>query len=142
MDNRINNVDELKQIYGVDYTTVKGYDTLDDEHKALFKEFIVNFWNAWGHDTRLSMKPAAVYICEDISHYVHYKDDEDILALIDCKLYMTDKEGNKTLIREIVDKDIEHFPVEETETTTYFRFEYIRGKHEDWMHIISADEWY
>lgn len=56
-DYKLRNLKQLQEIHGVDVNQIAGYNQLSDKHKKLFNEAIINFFNAWGLDSRKTLVP-------------------------------------------------------------------------------------
>nr|WP_319488607.1 hypothetical protein [uncultured Caproiciproducens sp.] len=76
-DYHLRDAQDLMAIHQVDFTAVKGYTELTDENKVLYCAFIVNYWNAYGLDTRMTMIPKGIYSVEDQEFNFEYIDPYD-----------------------------------------------------------------
>lgn len=144
-DYQLKTTDDLLKVHGVDYKTVTGYKKLDDLNKRLYEKFIVNFYNAFGLDTRLALIPKAIYFAEEITYATRQQDEDgEYFLVIGGELWEIDKTGNKRCISTWIDDDYKGSNKDKTGTKTYLRFEYEReGRDGDeWLHVTGEKEWY
>ena len=145
LDNyRLSNTEELLRVHGVDYRHVKGYGSLDDINKLLYKKFIINYYNAFGLDTRATLIPMAIYYVEDTAFYIIEKEDDgqEIRVLAGGLVKVIDRDGKKRVLTEWQDQDYEGIQKESGPCEYYLRFEYkIHGRRE-WMHVRGEKSWH
>jgi hypothetical protein len=144
-DCHLRSTEDLKNIHEVDYASVKGYDTLTKENKALFQAFIVNYWNAYGLDTRMTMSPICIYFVEDQEFNCYYNDSDGEKMCATAKRVIkavTASETKKTLHKYVDLKYIDEKPLEPSAVKRYLRFEYKTNGSKEWMHVESDKQWY
>lgn len=140
-ENKLNVLEDILNVYGLDVLEVEGYDTLTDENKNLYKKFILNFFNGWGLEARNTLKPISFNEVEDIE-YMGKEDpeDEELITLIH-EIYVIKNDGSKELLKVWEEKQ-DKIEIKEIIKNKYVRFEYeIYGKKE-WLHILNENEWY
>ncbi|MCO5388852.1 MAG: hypothetical protein NHB14_27215 [Desulfosporosinus sp.] len=76
-DYRLRTTDDLLRVHGIDFKSVDGYSRLDDVNKMLYERFIVNYFNGFGLDTRLTMIPKGIYFVEDFDYLVKENPEDD-----------------------------------------------------------------
>lgn len=57
---RVETIEHLEKIYKVYPLEVEGYKKLTPEQQEHYKDFIINFFNGWGLETREDIKPLEV----------------------------------------------------------------------------------
>lgn len=139
-DYQLCNLEQLSEIHNVGVNEINGYKQLSDEHKELFNEAIINFYNAWGLDNRKTLKPKSVnYVCE-VNYYKKIEDTDDFFTDIGQEIYVLDDDGrtvSRRLHEYIFEKGID-LKFCEKNTKIYLRFEL----SDEWYHIISPIQWY
>lgn len=137
-DYKLRTLEQLKEIHGVDVNQISRYHDLPEEQKALFDKAIINFYNAWGLDSRKALKPQSVNYVYEITYYKQIEDTDDFFTDIGQEIYIFDgKKVSRRLHKYVFEKGID-FKSCEKEIEIYLRFEL----HGEWYHIISATEWY
>ncbi|OPY63657.1 MAG: hypothetical protein A4E56_00380 [Pelotomaculum sp. PtaU1.Bin065] len=142
-DYRLRNTDDLFKVHGINFKTVNGYDLLDDVNKLLYEKFIVNYFNNFGLDTRLTLIPLGIYFVEHIHHSIKQVDEDGEYFLeVAGVVKSIDKDGKKKVIHRWEDKEYKQIKRDKEQSETYLRFEYkIFGKKE-WQHVVSEKAWY
>jgi uncharacterized membrane protein len=75
---KVTSHDDLIKVHGIDVLRIEGYSTLSLDNKVIFDSFIINFFNAWGLEQKLS----AVGRVKIISIYLVYiRNSRNIFAL-------------------------------------------------------------
>lgn len=79
----LKSLDDIKALYNVVPEDTKGYDSLPEEKKEIYKEFLLKFFNSWGLDARLNLKPIEVKEDGDYMrfHFSYYNMD-DYLTIV------------------------------------------------------------
>ena len=137
----LRNIDDIKSVYGYDVTALQGYDELSDEHKQLFVETVVRFWNAHGIQARDTLEPKCVHFVEEIT-YAERKNESTLFS-VGCEIYVLVRNAtgeyvhSKRLHRYCYKKDAK-FKNCEKFTSTYLRFE-LKG---EWYHFTPECQWY
>ena len=65
------------QIKKYGWSTVEGYTGLDDVNKLLYEKFIINLFNGFGLDSRMTMIPKGIYYVEDFDYLVKENPEDD-----------------------------------------------------------------
>jgi len=107
-DYHLRDAQDLLTVHRVDFTTVKGYTELTDENKVLYCAFIVNYWNAYGLDTRMTMISKGIYFVEDQEfdyHYTNPYDGREMAATAKREIKVILASGKKRTLHKYVDKD-------------------------------------
>lgn len=69
---------DILKVHNIDVLTITGYDELTDEQKDLYKAFIVNFYNRWGLETRMVLKPIRIrYIKKREKKYMRFEYEKN-----------------------------------------------------------------
>lgn len=140
-ENKLNVVEDILNVYGLDILNVQGYDTLTDEIKKLYKNFILNFFNGWGLEARSTIKPISFNDVEEIEHIGMISPDDGYVTTILHEIYVIKNDESKELIKAWENKE-DKLEIKDTVESRYLRFEYeIYGKNE-WLHILNENEWY
>jgi hypothetical protein len=148
-DFKLSNTEELMKVHGIDFKQVEGYNRLDDLNKHIYENFIINIFNAFGLESRSELIPRGIYYVEEIDHLVKEYPEDDYFTVAGGIVYIIDRSGVKTVLREWKDEDYKHLEVKKSESKNYLRFEYEHGTYDDgtprkeWLHVINeGKEWY
>lgn len=138
-DYKLRSLDDLRIIHGIDVSEISGYQELPDKQRELFNKAIINFFNGWGLDNRLALKPKSINYVYDINYYRSISENEaDDVGL---EVYILDKDSKsikRRLHRYIFIKGVKFKDCEKHTTKAYLRFEL----KDVWYHIMSTTEWY
>lgn len=148
-DYRLKTTEDLLRVHSIDCTKVAGYEGLDDINKAIYKKFIVNFFNAWGFDNRLSLVPKGIYWVEDTEYIVKERSENNYYNIAGQTIYTIDRTGNKKMLHEWNDGYYKHLERIADKPKYYLYFEYQHGTDDEgnpinkWLHVIKeGSEWY
>ena len=148
-DYRLKSTEDLLKVHGIDYKDLAGYDSLDDDNKAIYERFIINIFNAWGLDSRLNLLPKGIFFVEDTEYVVKENPENDYYNLAGQTIYTIDRTGNKKLLRKWEDEEYKHLKKIAEKPKQYLRFEYQHGTdaegnpRSEWLHVIKEGrEWY
>ena len=148
-DYRLKSTEDLLKVHGIDYKDLAGYDSLDDDNKAIYERFIINIFNAWGLDSRLNLLPKGIFFVEDTEYVVKENPENDYYNLAGQTIYTIDRTGNKKLLRKWEDEEYKHLKKIAEKPKQYLRFEYQHGTdaegnpRNEWLHVIKEGrEWY
>lgn len=148
-DYKLQTAEDLLKVHGIDYKAVNGYAGLDDIKKAVYKKFIINFFNGRGLDSRAKLMPTGIYWVEDSDYLVKEEPSQDYYTVAGGIVYSVDRNGNKTLLHEWEDEEYKHFERKVEEPKTYLRFEYHHGvdaegePKKEWQHVVDVGKgWY
>lgn len=140
-ENKLNVLEDILNVYGLDVLEVEGYDTLTDENKNLYKKFILNFFNGWGLEARSTIKPIRFNEVEELEHIGQESSDDGYVTTLLHEIYVIRNDGSKELFKVWENKE-DKLEIKDTIKNRYLRFEYeIYGKKE-WLHILNENEWY
>ena len=73
-DYRLRRLEDLIELYGVDYSIIDGYEKLVTSGCA-FRCFLINFYNAWGLEARESIRPISVKYMKDKANGAYLRFD-------------------------------------------------------------------
>lgn len=140
-DFRINTIEDIFHLYNIDILKVDGYDLLTEEHKQLYKKFIINFFNGWGLEARETLKPISFNYVEEVEH-VGKEDPEDgyVITLLK-EISLIKYDGSMEVLTRQENKD-NKLKVLEVYKNKYLRFEYELYDRKEWLHIVNEEEWY
>lgn len=142
VDYRLRNTDDLLKVHGIDFAKTKGFDELDEKNKLFFEQFIVNYFNAQGLDTKMTMLPKGIYFVEDADYLVKRTDDGDEYCEVVGGLVMKFMaNGKMTKHKKWLDKDHKDSAFFLGKTKQYLRFEYRIHNRNEWQHIYSSTNW-
>lgn len=137
----LKSTDDLLKCHNIDFTSIPGYEFLDDLKKANYKNFIVNFFNVWGLEARASLKPTGIYFVENIEYVAADETGELIHAGEDLKYIKVD--GSLHEYKSYRDEEFEGKELEVESSSRYLRFEYICQDTEGWVHVVeNGTQWY
>lgn len=135
-DYQLRTLEDLKQIHGVDIRELSGYSRLSETNRNLFDVTVLRFYNAYGLNSRLELKPKAV----------NYVLEKDYTRMIDgdrygvaTQVFVIDRNGQVTdnCLYNSIESEAEIADCEES-LLRYLCFE-LKGV---WFHITAKGEWY
>ena len=141
-DYKLKTTDDLLRTHGINFKAVDGYTRLDDVNKLLYEKFIVNLFNGFGLDSRMTMIPKGIYFVEDFDYVVKENPEDDYFNVAGGLVMAIDKNGLKTVHRSWRDEDHTDLEAIKSITKTYLRFEYEHDGHEEWLHVTDPKTWY
>lgn len=143
-DFQLKNVEQLKSIHNIDFKKTAGYETLSEESKLVYRNFIVRFFNAWGLGTRSKIVPYSIHNTLERTYYTEVEQYIGSVNLgtehivIDCEgkelftIYSRYDAKKSSYPNQIVKKE-----------DTFLRFDYERNGVREWLHVINNGfEWY
>lgn len=134
-------LETLEQTYGINYAKIKGYQTLEDRHQAIFKSFLPNLFAAHGADARATIKPKSIYFTEEMPLYIKEGEGKEYTC-VGSSTYALNLNGDKTLLKKYVELDYKKSKLYRGKGKKYLRFEYTCHGRNTWLHVISEKEWY
>ena len=136
---------DLLKCHGIIANDIEGYEGLTDENKAMYQEFIINFFNSYGLKARNRIEPNRVYWCKEVNYRIvdEIVNNKKIYADITKEVYAIDKFGNEELIsRRKINENYDNVEVLKEEGRQYLRFEFKYDEEDGWVHVISPTEFY
>jgi hypothetical protein len=140
-ENKLNALENILNVYGLDVLEVEGYDTLTDENKNLYKKFILNFFNGWGLEARSTIKPISFNEVEEFEHIGQENSDDGYVTTLLHEIYVIKDDGSKELFKVWENKE-DKLEIKDTIKNRYLRFEYEIYGRKEWLHILNENEWY
>lgn len=140
-ENKLNALEDILNVYGLDVLEVEGYDTLTDENKNLYKKFILNFLNGWGLEARSTIKPISFNEVEELEHIGQENSDDGYVTTLLHEKYVIKNDGSKELFKVWENKE-DKLEIKDTIKNRYLRFEYEIYGRKEWLHILNENEWY
>ncbi len=140
-ENKLNALEDILNVYGLDVLEVEGYDTLTDENKNLYKKFILNFFNGWGLEARSTIKPISFNEVEEFEHIGQENSDDGYVTTLLHEIYVIRNDGSKELFKVWENKE-DKLEIKDTIKNRYLRFEYEIYGRKEWLHILNENEWY
>lgn len=141
-DFRLKSTDDLLNVHDIDYTQVKGYDTLDDINRNLYKKAIINLFNAFGLDSRATFQLKAINFVEHFDLIAKEDPADEYSTIVGSLVKVIKRDGKKKILRNWVHKDYKHLEITQSQPKTYLRIEYKMNGRNEWLHIIDEKEWY
>lgn len=141
-DYKLKTPDDLLKTHGIDYRKVDGYGRLDDLNKKLYEQFIVNYFNGQGLDSRATMFPKGIYYVEEIEYIAKKHPEDEYFIVVGGLVKAIDRNGLKTVLHSWNDEDYKDLEFIESKPKTYLRFEYEHQGREEWQHVIDPKTWY
>ena len=136
---------DLLRCHGIIANDIKGYEGLTDENKAIYQEFIINFFNSYGLKARNRIEPKKIYWCQEVNYRIvdEIVDDKKIYATITHEVQSIDKFGNRELtFKRNLHENYDNVEVLKEEGRQYLRFEFKYDEEDGWVHVISPTEFY
>lgn len=145
VDYKLKNTEDLLKVHGIDFKTVNGYNRLDDLNRAIYKKFILNFFNGLGLESRATLVPKGIHFVEDIQYLIKEvpEGEDDYFIVAGGIINAIDRNGLKSVLHAWNDEDYKDFKSGEVEVRKYLRFEYEQQGSEVWLHVTKdGEEWY
>lgn len=136
---------DLVKCHGIIANDIEGYEGLTDENKALYQEFIINFYNGYGLKARSRIVPTRIYYTKEVNYCIvdEIVNGEKIYADIYREIYSIDKFGNEELVsRRDINENFDNVEVIREDPKYYLRFEFEYDGEAEWLHVISPTEFY
>ena len=140
----LRNLVDLQYIHDIDYKEISGIDTLTEEDLTTVKVFLVNFFNAWGLETRALIQPIRVHSVLERSWWIK-NPKENVRIYIKTEHIAIDSTGKVLFnIYERTDRRQLHLLDQaQKQEHIYMRFEYSRGNGVEWLHVeYGGYGWY
>ncbi|EMS72386.1 hypothetical protein [Ruminiclostridium cellobioparum] len=139
---KIRSHSDINSVHGVKVSEISGYSTLLFEHKMLFDEFIIHFYNAQGLESRSEFLPLSINYVLSEEFLGKHEDTDDYFVPLGGKITAIHINGDTKVLSTWKDKKFKTIPCSYTEKQNYLRFEYKNGKSKEWQYVISATKWY
>ena len=134
-------IEDITNIYGVNPLDIEGYSTLTQENKTIYKRFIINFLNEYTLEARESIKLLSFNYVEEVKYLGDDDLDSDYMNVILHEIYVIKGDGTKELFKRWENKQ-DKLEIKETINHKYLRFEFETYGNEEWVHVISDEDWY
>lgn len=136
-------LEDLKSCHGIDAEQVNGYEDLTEENKEIYRNFIINFFNARGIDARMITVPKAINYVEDIDSVAQDPDDKECVVTVCNVINVIKSNGNKKQLHKYVNKEYKDLIISEQYRKEYLRFAFLEGKSKVWLHVThEGKQWY
>lgn len=141
---QLKNIDHLKSIHNIDFKNTPGYQTLSQDAKEAYRNFIFNFFNAWGLETRSKIVPCGIHNTLERTYYEDIKQYKYGVSL-DCEHMAIDSEGKELFTiysQHGTKKSWSQNKVLKKENT-FLRFDYEINNNRGWVHVSNGGfTWY
>lgn len=142
-DYLLTDTNDILKCHGINFMEVPGYDELDDFNKKIFKNFIVNYYNARGLEYRSEINPTGIYFVE----HIHYSAKDPRFGGeyigVASTVMSIGKNGIKNILRQWEDKHCKDLKRDKETSEKYLRFEYDHHGKSEWYHVIEGGrKWY
>lgn len=156
-DFQLENEKDLMKVFGIDTKKIEGFDTLSENDKSIFTDFIITFYNIHGIDAKLCIAPESIYYVEEFESSVKdpeefrsiITDPEEAFYTVPYEYKVTALDINKNPIKVLVHRKIDEnqgCEIVRTDVKHYLRFTYLYKYEEntkrEWLHIVNDKEWY
>lgn len=148
-DYKLTCLEDLKNCHGIDAEKVNGYEDLTEQNKVIFRNFIINFFNARGLDARIITVPKAINYVEEIDYVAPHPDaeiDEDYKGFyvsVDTKIIVLKADGSRKQLHKYSDGEYKNLKPTEQYRKEYLRFAFLEGKSKVWLHVThQGSQWY
>lgn len=138
-DFKLRNLEDLKNIHGYDVEKLTGYDGLPQEQRELFDKTVIKFFNVWGLDNRVRLKPKSINYVYEVNYSMPI--DDEFSNDVGMDIYVIKNDGKtvgKRLHRYKFDKNADFRSCEKYGGKNYLRFEL----DDEWYHFTPNGEWY
>ena len=121
---------------------IKGYETLTEENKEIFKNFIFNYLNQLGMRTKKTFKPIQINYVEETDFVSDDPDDPECELFSKIVIKAIYKDGKKKVIHQF-GSQYKGLKIKRTSSSKYLRFEFKEHDRKIWLHIMDGGEqWY
>lgn len=134
---KLTSLEDLIKCHGIDALNVKGYENLTKENKEIYKNFIINYFNANGIGLRMCIFPVAINYVEDIDCVANDPDEEEYVVTVIRKINAIKNDGKKKQLHQYSNKDYRNLKIIEQYRSEYLRFEFKEGKTSVWLHVTD-----
>lgn len=143
--------EDLLKVFGIKIEQLEGFETLSDENKELFTNFLINFYNAQGVNGKLCLEPVSIYFVRKNELIVKLNDnDDDFWNWFSTKFYILDKNSNEIkLFKHYKENELQYLHDTDAmfrENIEFFlRFDYKWNLDEvvnEWLHVTDEHSWY
>jgi len=141
-DYRLKTADDLLFTHGVSVKKLLGYSQLDEANAKLYVAFVVNFFNAQGMDSRVTLVPTGIHYVEDVDLIAKEDPDDEYFTVVGGIVKVINKDGSQTLHHEWRGTGYEELETIEDKPKRYLRFEYEHEGRPEWLHVIDERQWY
>jgi hypothetical protein len=148
-DYRLKSLEDLKKCHGIDAFCVSGYDDLEEEHKEIFKRFIVKYFNSNGMGLKMCTVPISINYVEDIDYIAPdprgLEDDDykNVVVSIVRKINVINANGKKKQLHKYQDAEYKGIKPTKENRSEYLRFEFREGKSKTWLHVThNGEQWF
>lgn len=139
-------VEDFEKVFLMNVADIEGYTTLNENQQVIFNQFLVNYLNGLGLNTKATFIPVKVFYVDEIHKCYRYAVDEngkelfttykvDTYKIINGKRIkmLSYSESDYTLGSDDVLKDF---------VSSYIRFDFKEFNRKIWLHVINGKEWY
>jgi hypothetical protein len=140
---RLKTLNDLLKAHGIDAEAVPGYQHLSDEQRALYRNFIINFFNAFGLESRATIIPTGIYYVQENKYLVKEDPSDEYCTVAGSLVYAIACDGSKSILHKWIHKDYKSLsPTLSDKSLFYLRIEYYHQGHKEWLHVMSEASWY
>lgn len=148
-DYRLNSIEDLEKCLGIDAKEVKGYEYLTEENKHIYENFIVNYYNSIGMNSKINTIPKAINYVEEVDYTAPHPDAEtdenykDCVVSIKTEIIVLKADGSKRKLHTYSNEDYKDLKTTESSREEYLRFAFLEGKSKVWLHVTHEGmQWY
>lgn len=135
------NTNDLLKVHGINIMQIPGFKQLDKDKQEIFEDFIINFFNTFGVETRCNIIPISVYFVQEKNYLIKENEADNYFQIQKVEVSTKINGEEKIIKRHDLEKD-QHQDVLTIEISHYLRFDYYYYNREEWQHVIGPTEWY
>lgn len=141
-DCRLRTTGDLQNIHHLNFELVVGYDTLDDLHKKVYQDFLINFFNGLGLEIRENIFLKSIHYVEEVEYMV-LEPNEKYPTVIGSRATAINNYGDRTILHDRLNtKGYEGLTIRESKPVHYLKFKYSFNGINTWLHITKGGkEW-
>ncbi len=142
-DFNLKSIGDFENVFNIPLDSIAGYNDLSENNKKLFGDFLVNYLNRLGLNTKASFMPVSIYYVEEITLAGKMQEDKEYYMEYSRQFYILHPDGKREKMKRkgYHDKEIVYSFTKEYKKC-FLRFDFSERKSKDWLHIISPTEWY
>lgn len=142
-DFNLKSIEDFEDVFSLEVKFIRGFNELSEDNKQVFNNFLINYLNCIGLNTKAVFVPLSIYYVEEIILSGKMQEDEEYYTEYSRQFYILHPDGKKEKMKRAgyLDKEIT-YPIVKEYNKRFLRFDFLEGKEKTWLHVISPTEWY
>ncbi len=142
-DFNLKSIEDFEDVFSLEVKFIKGYNELSEDNKQLFVNYLINYLNRIGLNTKAVFVPLSIHYVEEITLVGKMQEDEEYYTEYSRQFYILHPDGKKEKMMKkgYLDKKLT-YPIVKEYKTRFLRFDFLEDKKRVWLHVISPTKWY